>query len=175
MTGSRMVKLAELGQRRSAKGTTYFSGFLGDVQILMFADGEITRPSGEVVRTWKTSDPGARPPPPATAKPEARPATAWRRRVRRPLRPGAAPRSPALRCSQGGRDVCAPTRAVRELRSYLGRHQPWDPPEAENRTGWRRHGILVVAEQDPRLSWPERELQQLGAELYGRRKEALNG
>jgi hypothetical protein len=64
---------------------------------------------------------------------------------------------------------------VRELRSYLGRHPPCDPPEAENRTGWRRHGILVVAEQDPRLSWPERELRQLGAKLYARRKEVLNG
>jgi hypothetical protein len=58
-----------------------------------------------------------------------------------------------------------------ELRSYLGRHQPNQiDSEAEKRTGWRRHGILVVAEQDPRLSWPERELiRQLGARLYGRR------
>jgi hypothetical protein len=58
-----------------------------------------------------------------------------------------------------------------ELRSYLGRHQPNQIDyEAEKRTGWRRHGILVVAEQDPRLSWPERELiRQLGARLYGRR------
>jgi hypothetical protein len=31
-------------------------------------------------------------------------------------------------------------------------------PEAEKLAGWHRHGILVVAEQDPRLSWPEREL-----------------
>ena len=58
-----------------------------------------------------------------------------------------------------------------ELRSYLGRHQPNQiDSEAEKRTGWRRHGILVLAEQDPRLSWPERELiRQLGARLYGRR------
>ena len=58
---------------------------------------------------------------------------------------------------------------MRELRSYLGRHQPSRiDSEAEKRTGWRRHGILVVAEQDPRLSWPERELiRQLGARLYG--------
>jgi hypothetical protein len=58
-----------------------------------------------------------------------------------------------------------------ELRSYLGRHQPNQiDSEAEKRTGWRRHGILVVAEQDPRLSWPERELiRHLGARLYGRR------
>ena len=60
---------------------------------------------------------------------------------------------------------------MRELRSHLGRYQPERiDPEAEKRTGWRRHGILVVAEKDPRLSWPEQELvRQLGAKLYGRR------
>ena len=42
---------------------------------------------------------------------------------------------------------------MRELRSHLGRHQPERiDPEAEKRTGWRRHGILVIAEQDARLS-----------------------
>jgi hypothetical protein len=62
---------------------------------------------------------------------------------------------------------------MRELRSHLGRHQPERiDPEAEKRTGWHRHGILVVAEQDPRLSWPERELiRQLGLKLYGERPE----
>ena len=62
---------------------------------------------------------------------------------------------------------------MRELRSHLGRLQPKRiDPEAEKRTGWRRHGILVVAEQDPRLSWPERELiRQLGVKLYGERAE----
>ena len=56
---------------------------------------------------------------------------------------------------------------MRELRSHLGRHQPGRiDPEAEKRAGWRRHGILVVAEQDPRLSWPERELiRQVGVKL----------
>jgi hypothetical protein len=62
---------------------------------------------------------------------------------------------------------------MRELRSHLGRHQPKSiDPEAEKRAGWCRHGILVVAEQDPRLSWPERELiRQLGVKLYGDRWE----
>jgi hypothetical protein len=62
---------------------------------------------------------------------------------------------------------------MRELRSHLGRHQPKSiDPEAEKRSGWRRHGILVVAEQDPRLNWPERELiRQLGVKLYGERSE----
>jgi hypothetical protein len=63
---------------------------------------------------------------------------------------------------------------MHDLRSYLGRHQPKPlDPEAEKRAGWRKHGILVVAEQDARLSWPERELvRQLGAKLYGQRPEA---
>jgi hypothetical protein len=62
---------------------------------------------------------------------------------------------------------------IRELCSHLGRHQakPLDA-EAEKRSGWREHGILVVAESDRRLTWPERELvRQLGAKLYGRRSE----
>jgi hypothetical protein len=62
---------------------------------------------------------------------------------------------------------------MRELRSQLGRHQarPIDV-EAEKRVGWRTHGILVIAEKDPRLTWPERELiRQLGVKLYGERPE----
>jgi hypothetical protein len=61
-----------------------------------------------------------------------------------------------------------------QLPSNLGRHQPTSiDAEAEKRTGWRRHGILVVAEQDTRLSWPERELiRQIGAKLYGERAES---
>jgi hypothetical protein len=60
-----------------------------------------------------------------------------------------------------------------ELRRHPGRLQPKRiDPEAEKRTGWRRHGILVVAEQDARLSWPDRELiRQLGVELHGERLE----
>jgi hypothetical protein len=62
---------------------------------------------------------------------------------------------------------------MRELRSHLGRHQlERINVEAEKRAGWHRHGILVVAEQDPRLSWPERELiRQLGVKLYGEQPE----
>lgn len=61
---------------------------------------------------------------------------------------------------------------MHELRSLLGRHQPKPiDAEAEKRAGWRRHGILVVAEQDSRLTWPERELvRQLGLKLYGLRR-----
>ena len=66
---------------------------------------------------------------------------------------------------------------MRELRSHLGRHQPTRiDPEAEKRAGWREHGILVVAEQDPRLTWPEREMvRQLGARPYGQRRVASDG
>ena len=60
---------------------------------------------------------------------------------------------------------------MRELRSHLGRCQPTPlDVEAEKRAGWQKHGILVVAEQDPRLTSPEQELvRQLGAKLYGGR------
>ena len=66
---------------------------------------------------------------------------------------------------------------MRDLRSPLGRHQPTPiDAEAEKRTGWREHGILVVAEQDPRLTWPEQELvRRLGARLYGQRRVAPHG
>jgi hypothetical protein len=62
---------------------------------------------------------------------------------------------------------------MRDLRSPLGRQQPKRiDAEAENRAGWRRHGILVIVEQDPRLTWPEQELiRQLGTKLFGRRSE----
>jgi hypothetical protein len=62
---SRLVKLATLWERTSGKGRKYFSGFLGDAQLLMFEAGEITRPNGEVVQTWKLlvqeRDPARRP------------------------------------------------------------------------------------------------------------------
>lgn len=43
-------------------------------------------------------------------------------------------------------------------------------PEQVKREGWKEQGILVIAENDRRLTWPERELvKQLGSRLYGRR------
>ena len=51
-------------------------------------------------------------------------------------------------------------------------------PEEVKREGWQDQGVLVVAESDDRLTWPERELvRQLGRKLYGARpaKEASNG
>ena len=54
-------------------------------------------------------------------------------------------------------------------------HQTPIDSEAEKRAGWRQHGILVIAEPDPRLTWPERELvRQLGTKLYGQRRRATD-
>ena len=42
------------------------------------------------------------------------------------------------------------------------------PPEQVKCDGWREQGVLVVAANDERLTWPERELvRQLGEKLYG--------
>lgn len=53
------------------------------------------------------------------------------------------------------------------------------PPEQVKRDGWREHGVLVVATNDDRLSWPERQLiRQLGEKLYGgkqQQREAKRG
>jgi hypothetical protein len=46
-------------------------------------------------------------------------------------------------------------------------------PDHIKRDGWREQGILVVAENDQRLTWPEREVvRQLGEKLYGKREAA---
>jgi hypothetical protein len=64
----RMVKLTTMWERVSAKGTRYFSGFLGDAQLLMFDGGERDHPSkpGERVHVWNVlcqeRDPDRRPP-----------------------------------------------------------------------------------------------------------------
>ncbi|MEI8394904.1 MAG: hypothetical protein WCF85_09230 [Rhodospirillaceae bacterium] len=67
------------------------------------------------------------------------------------------------------------------LRSSLGRVQPRQPLDADElatmrRAAWRQQGMLAVSADDPRLTWPERELvSQLGNKLYGARKEARHG
>jgi hypothetical protein len=62
---NRLVRIATLWERTSSKGRRYFSGFMGDCQLLLFEAGDITRPSGEVVKTWKLlvqeKDPDRRP------------------------------------------------------------------------------------------------------------------
>lgn len=51
-------------------------------------------------------------------------------------------------------------------RGYGGKRRP---PEEVKRDGWREQRVLVIAEADPRLTWPERELvRQLGDKLYGK-------
>jgi hypothetical protein len=63
----RMVKLADLWQRKSAKGAVYFSGYLGPCQLLLFKDGKKphpTKPDEEII-VWKLliqeKDPERRP------------------------------------------------------------------------------------------------------------------
>lgn len=50
--------------------------------------------------------------------------------------------------------------------------------EKVKRDGWKELGMLAVALDDDRLTWPERELvRQLGEKLYGKRpgqKEAAH-
>ena len=46
-------------------------------------------------------------------------------------------------------------------------------PDEVKREGWNEQGVLAVAVDDDRLTWPERELvRQLGEKLYGKRAEA---
>jgi len=45
-------------------------------------------------------------------------------------------------------------------------------PEAVKRAGWQEQGVLVIAANDDRLTWPERELVcQLGEKLYGEQRK----
>ena len=61
-------------------------------------------------------------------------------------------------------------------RGYGGKRRS---PEELKREGWREQGLLVVAANDDRLSWPERELiRELGEKLYGsnqKQQEAERG
>lgn len=46
-------------------------------------------------------------------------------------------------------------------------------PDQVKRDGWKEQGLLAVALDDDRLTWPERELvRQLGEKLYGKRPES---
>ena len=43
-------------------------------------------------------------------------------------------------------------------------------PDRVKRDGWTEQGVLAVAIDDQRLTWPERELvRHLGEKLYGKR------
>jgi hypothetical protein len=54
-------------------------------------------------------------------------------------------------------------------KGYGGRRRS---PDEVKREGWKEQGLLAVAVDDFRLSWPERELvRQLGERLYGKRQE----
>jgi len=54
-------------------------------------------------------------------------------------------------------------------RGYGGQRRS---PDEVKRQGWKEQGVLAVAVDDHRLTWPERELlRQLGEKLYGKRPE----
>lgn len=59
-------------------------------------------------------------------------------------------------------------------KGYGGRRRNADEVK---RDGWKEQGLLAVAIDDDRLTWPERELvRQLGERLYGNReREARHG
>ena len=49
-------------------------------------------------------------------------------------------------------------------------------PDQVKRDGWKEQGVLAVAVDDDRLTWPERELvRQLGEKLYGKRGRPAMG
>ena len=51
-------------------------------------------------------------------------------------------------------------------RGYSGERRTGD---LVKRQGWRELGVLAVAIDDERLTWPEQEMiRQLGEKLYGR-------
>jgi hypothetical protein len=55
-------------------------------------------------------------------------------------------------------------------RGYGGQRRS---PDRVKQDGWQEQGMLAVAIDDERLTWPERELvRQLGNKLYGMRAEA---
>ena len=55
-------------------------------------------------------------------------------------------------------------------RGYGGQRRS---PDQVKREGWAEQGVLAVAVDDQRLTWPERELvRQLGEKLYGKRPAA---
>jgi len=56
-------------------------------------------------------------------------------------------------------------------RCALGRGTSREDPEAIKREGWRDQRILVVAANDDRLDFVEREfIRQLGERLYGEKR-----
>ena len=58
-------------------------------------------------------------------------------------------------------------------RGYGGERRSADQVKKD---GWCEQGVLAVAVDDARLTWPEQELvRQLGEKLYGKRAEARHG
>ena len=60
---------------------------------------------------------------------------------------------------------------AQHYRCPLGRGTSREDPEAIKREGWRDQRILVVAANDDRLDFVEREfIRQLGERLYGEKR-----
>lgn len=60
---------------------------------------------------------------------------------------------------------------ITPYRCPLGRGLSREEPEDIKRQGWRDQHILVVAENDDRLDFMEREfVRQLGERLYGEKR-----
>ena len=61
--------------------------------------------------------------------------------------------------------------SIPPYRCPLGRSTPRVDPDSIKREGWREQHILVVAEDDARLDFVEREfVRQLGERLYGEKQ-----
>lgn len=60
---------------------------------------------------------------------------------------------------------------TRPYRCPLGRTSDRADPDAIKRDGWREQHILVVAENDDRLDFVEREfIRRIGERLYGEKR-----
>lgn len=63
--------------------------------------------------------------------------------------------------------------SIPPYRCPLGRSTSREEPEDIKRQGWRDQHILVIAENDDRLDFMEREfVRQLGERLYGEKRRA---
>jgi len=83
-----------------------------------------------------------------------------------------------LRCGKpisGGGERRHPKR-IKRPRVFSKTGRSCGSENATPKMVWRRDGILVIQRDDPRLSWPERELvAQLGDKLYGLAKGGQDG
>jgi hypothetical protein len=121
MSDARMVRLCELWERTSARGTRYFRGFLGDAQVLMFDGGERPHPTRpeETVHVWRLMVQERDP----VRRPQARDAGGGgvAASASAPAKPSARPQE----CRDGWRgSPCVPTARERRAAGSGGRRRP---------------------------------------------------